>query len=240
MRRVNKKIIILSIILASVFLNNSNIYASSATSTIRRSFTSKNQNIMQEGRIAIENSFKNNDYNLFIETIKKLNINDAITKDQFDVLVKVYNLFKENKQTDAIRLLQENKINPILMRFINNRPDLSDTQKESLKQASDLIKQGKTVEAKSLISSLGLSNIPNAIGKKINKTEVRANRDELKKAFDTARDLRKEGKIDEAKKVLRDAGVPDQIQDKIGTASTTNGKNKQICLIQSIKNLFIK
>lgn len=240
MRRVNKKIIILSIILASVFLNNSNVYAVSSTSTLRRGLISKNQNIMQESKTAIENAFKNNDYNLFIDIIKKLNINDNITKDQFDILVKAYNLFKEDKQTDAVKLLQENKINPVLIRFINNRPDLSDTQKESLKQASDLIKQGKIIEAKSLIASLGLSNIPKTIGNKINKTEVRAKKEELKKAFDIARDLRKEGKIDEAKKVLRDVGVPDQIQDKVGVSSTTNFKDKQISLFQSVKNLFIK
>lgn len=245
MRRVNKKIIMLSIILSTVFLSSSSIYAvSTSTANMRRGYISKNQDLMQEGKSSIENSFKNNDYNLFIQTIKKLNINDSISKEQFSVLVNAYNLFKNQKPAEAVKLLQDNKINPVLIRLINNRPDLTDAQKETLKKASDLIKQGKVDEARALISSAGIPSLPKVMDKKINKVEnkvIKSNKEELKKAFDKARELRKQGKIDEAKKVLKDAGVPDQIQDKVNVSSTTKSNLKNNTgFFQSIKNLFIK
>ncbi len=243
MRRVNKKIILLSLIIATVFLNNSDILANATSSAARRSGANRNLELMQEGRIAIENAFKNSDYDLFISTIKKLNINDNITKDQFAILVKSYNLFKDKKQNEAIKLLQDNKINPVLMKFINNgNMNLTDAQKEVLKKASELVKEGKVDEAKAIIQSAGLPGVPVKIDKKINKIqakEAKEKREELKKAFDKARELKKEGKFDEAKKVLRDAGIPDNLQDKINVASTTE-KKRNLGILQSIKNLFIR
>ena len=61
MRIINKQIIILSIVLASVFVNNSSLYASSATSTMRKGYINKNNSLMQVNKTAIENSLKNND-----------------------------------------------------------------------------------------------------------------------------------------------------------------------------------
>jgi len=172
MRRVNKKIIMLSIILSTVFLSSSSIYATStSTLGIRRSVISKNHDLIQESKNSIENAFKNNDYDLFTQTIKKLNINDSISKEQFGVLVNAYNLFKNQKPAEAIKLLEDNKINPVLIRFINNRPDITDAQKDILKKASDLIKQGKTEEAKNLMINAGLPSVPKFIDKKINKIE---------------------------------------------------------------------
>lgn len=241
MRKINKQIIILSIVLASVFVSNSNISAGTATSTIRKGAINKNNSLMQINKTAIENALKNSDYSLFTATVKGFGIKEDITKDQFNVLVSAYNLFKSNKSDEAIKLLQDNNVNPVLIKFINNRPDLTDAQKKILKQASDLIKQGKLDEGKALIKTAGLPEIPTKIDKKINKVEIKAKRDEFKKAFDQARELRKQGKLDEAKKVLKDAGIPDTVQDKIRpefekTASTT----KKIGLMQSFKNLFIK
>lgn len=235
MRKVNKQIIILSLILATVFLNSNSV---SANSGIKRGSVNKNQELVQ-GKNDIETALKNNDYNLFIQTLKKLNINDSITNDQFTILVNAYKLFRDNKQDEAVKLLKDNNVNPILIKFINNRPDLTDSQKEALKKASDLVKQGKIEDAKTVISSAGLPDVPKQINKKINKAEFKADKDELKKALDKARDLRKEGKLDEAKKVLKDAGVPDQIQDKIHFASTTL-KDKKTGILQTIKNLFIR
>ncbi len=241
MRKINKQIIILSIVLASVFVNNSNISAGTATSTLKKGSLNKNNSLIQTNKTAIENSLKNNDYNLFITTVKSFGIKEDITKEQFNVLVSAYGLFKSNKTGEAVKLLQDNKVNPILIKFINNRPDLTDAQKNILKQASDLIKQGKIDEGKALIKTAGLPEMPVKIDKKINQVELKAKRNDIKKAFDQARELRKQGKLDEAKKVLKDAGVPDTIQDKVRpefekTASTT----KKIGLIQSVKNLFIK
>lgn len=235
MRKVNRKIILLSLILATVFLNNSNI---SANASVKKGYINKNQEVIQNTKDAIETALKNNDYDLFIQTIKKLNVNDAITRGQFDVLVKAYTLFRSGQQSEAVKLLQDNNINPILMKFVNHRSDLTDSQKEILKKASELVKQGKTEEAKSLISTAGLTTIPKVIDKKINKLENKINREDIKKALDKSRELKKEGKIVEARKVLKDAGVPDHIQDKINVASTT--KNKNVGIFQTIRNLFIK
>jgi hypothetical protein len=234
MRKINKNIIMLSIILAAVLLNNSNIaYASS----VRRGYVNKNQTLMDTNKTAIENALKDNNYNLFITTLKDLNIDEVVTTDQFAVLVNSYNLFKQDKKDEAIKLLQDNKVNPILIKCINDRPDLTVAQKEILKQASDLIKQGKLDEAKALIKTTGLSDIPTGISQKIVKVENKANKEEWKNAFEQARDLRKQGKIDEAKKVLKDAGIPDQIQDKIRPEFE---KNIAGGFFQSLKNLFIK
>ncbi len=240
MRKINKQIIILSIVLASVFVSNSTLSASSATSTMRKNYSNKNNSLMQINKTAIENALKNNDYNLFITTLKGFGITENVTNDEFNVLVSAYNLFKSNKKAEAIKLLQENKVNPILIKFINNRPDLTDEQKTILKNASDLIKQGKIDEGKALIQTAGLPDMPVKIDKKISKAETKARRDEIKKAFDQARELKKEGKIDEAKKVLKDAGIPNSIQEKIRPEFEKNASSTKVGLFKSFKNLFMK
>jgi hypothetical protein len=240
MRKINKQIIILSIILASVFVSNSTLSANSSTSTNRKGQSAKNNSLMQTSKVSIENALKNNDYKLFSDTIKSFNINENITNNQFNVLVSAYNLFKENKNAEAVKLLQDNKINPILIKFINNRPDLTNAQKDVLKNASDLIRQGKIEEGKALIKNAGLPEMPNKIDKKINKIENKARRDEVRKAFDQARELRKEGKNDEAKKVLKDAGIPDSIQDKIRPEFEKKATSTRVGIFQSFKNLFLK
>lgn len=240
MRKINKQIIILSIVLASVFVNNSTLSANSSTSTIKRGNANRNNSLMQTSKVSIENALKNNDYKLFIDTIKSFGINENITNDQFNVLVSAYNLFKSNKNSEAVKLLQDNKINPILIKFINNRPDLNDAQKDILKNASDLIRQGKIEEGRALIKNAGLPEMPNKIDKKINKIENKARRDEVREAFDQARDLRREGKNDEAKKVLKDAGIPDSIQDKIRPEFEKKATSTKVSFLNSFKNLFIK
>jgi lipopolysaccharide biosynthesis regulator YciM len=234
MRKINKNIVLLSIILAAVLLSNSNI---AHASSIRRGYVNKNQTLIDTNKTAIEDSLKNNDYNLFVNTLKGLGINEVVTTDQFSVLVKSYNLFKQGNKDEAIKILQDNKVNPILIKFINNRPDLTVAQKDILKQASDLIKQGKIDEAKALIKTAGLPEMPLGISQKIVKVENKANKEEWKNAFDQARELKRQGKVDEAKKVLKDAGVPDQIQDKIRLEFE---KNSPAGFFQSLKNLFIK
>ena len=235
MRTINKKIILLSIILAAAMVNNSNIYATTA----KKSLVGKNHEIIENNKAAIENALKNNDYLLFTNTLKSLNISETITNTQFTVLVNAYKLFKSNKKSDAVKLLQDNNVNPILIKFINNRPDLTAAQKEILKQASDLIKAGKIEEAKGLIKTAGLPETPVSLGKKIAKVETKAMRGELKVAFDQARELKKEGKIDEAKKVLKDAGVPDSIQEKIRPEFEKTVESAKVGFLQSLKNLFI-
>jgi hypothetical protein len=241
MRKINKQIIILSIVLASVFVGNSNISANSATSTIRKGVLNKNDFLMQNNRVAIENSLKNNDYILFTTTVKSFGVKEEITNDQFKVLVSAYTLFKANKSSEAVKLLQDNKVNPVLIKSINNRPDLTNAQKTILKQASDLIKQGKIDEGRALIKTAGLPEVPVKMDKKINQIETKVKKDEIKKAFDQARDLRKQGKLDEAKKVLKDAGIPDTIQEKMRPEFEKNASStKKISFLQSFKNLFIK
>jgi hypothetical protein len=236
MRTINKNIILLSIIIAAAMVNSSTIYANS----VKKSFVNKNHELIETNKTAIENALKNNDYNLFVNTLKGLGINEDVTQAQFSVLVNAYGLFKQNKVSEAVQLLKDNNVNPILIKFINNRPDLSDAQKEILKQASDLIKQGKIDEAKSLIKTAGLPETPVKIDKKINKVETKLKKDEIKKAFEQARELKKEGKIDEAKKVLKDAGVPDTIQEKIRPEFDRAVENSKVGFFQSLKNLFIK
>ncbi len=236
MRTINKNIILLSIIIAAAMVNSSTIYANS----VKRNFVNKNHELIETNKTAIENALKNNDYNLFVNTLKGLGINEDVTQTQFSVLVNAYDLFKQNKSSEAVQLLKDNNVNPILIKFINNRPDLNDAQKETLKQVSDLIKQGKIDEAKTLIKSAGLPDTPIKIDKKINKVETKFKKDEIKKAFEQARELKKEGKIDEAKKVLKDAGVPDSIQEKIRPEFDKVVENTKTGFFQSLKNLFIK
>ncbi|MBC7767039.1 hypothetical protein H7Y21_03545 [Arenimonas sp.] len=238
MRTINKKIILLSIILAAAMVNNSNIYAS----TVKKSLVGKNHEVIQTNKTAIENALKNNDYALFTNTLKSLNIAEVITQDQFTVLVNAYNLFKQDKKNEAVQLLQLNKVNPILIKFINDRPDLTDSQKQILKQASDLIKVGKIEEAKALIKTAGLPEVPKSLslGKKIMKIESKANKEEFQKAFTQARELKELGKLDEAKKVLKDAGIPDSIQEKIRPEFEKSGTTTTIGFLQTFKNLFIK
>lgn len=236
MRTINKKIILLSIILAAAMVNNSNIYAS----TVKKSLVGKNHEIIETNKTAIENALRNNDYTLFTNTLKSLNISEVITNDQFTVLVNAYNLFKQDKKIEAVQLLQLNKVNPILIKFINNRPDLTDAQKDILKQASDLIKAGKIEEAKTLIKTAGLPEAPKALGKKIQKIENKANKENVRTAFAQARELKEQGKLDEAKKVLKDAGIPDTIQDKIRPEFEKAASSTKISFLQSFKNLFYK
>ncbi len=240
MRRVNKNIVLLCFILATVFLNTNDVLAARSFATSTKNQLHKNDGLMKDSKDAIEKALKENNYTLFTESLKKINIAESITNEQFSVLVNAYNLFKDNKQNEAIKLLQDNKINPILMKFINNRAELTDAQKETIKQANDLIKQGKLSEAKLLLENAGLKDIPIGIEKKINKAEIKANKDDLKEALEKARILKSEGKIDEAKKTLKDAGVPDQLQDKVNIASTTINKDKKTGFLGALKRLFLR
>lgn len=237
MRKINRNIILLSIILASVFVNNSSIYAATP---VKKGLANKNHELIETNKAAFENALKNNDYALFISTLKGMGISENISTDQFAVLVNAYNLFKANKKDEAVKLLAANNVNPILIKFINNKPELTTAQKDTLKQAAELIKQGKIEEAKAIIKAAGLPDMPVSINKKIDKVETKAKKEEIKKAFDEARELRKQGKLDEAKKVLKDAGIPDQIQEKIRPEFDKGNKSEKVGFFQSLKNLFIK
>lgn len=239
MRKINKQIIILSIVLASVFVSSQGVSANSVSSGARKGYLNKNHSLMQVNKTAIENSLKNHDYNLFINTLYGLGINESITNNQFDILVSAYNLFKANKNSEAVKLLQDNNVNPVLIKFINNRPELTDDQKNILKNAYDLIKQGKIEDGKEMLKTAGLSDIPMKMDKKINQIELKAKKEEVRKVFNQVRELKKAGKFDEAKKILKDADIPDFVKDGV-YAEEKPVDTVKTGLFNSFKNLFIK
>lgn len=158
----------------------------------------------------IAKALSTNDFALFTTTLKNAGFTETVTEANFKIIIEAYTKAKAGDVKGAQELLKTNNITPMMERFImgqHNKIDLTDAQKSTLKQAKELMEQGKKDEAEALIKTAGLP-LPM-------KGEMNQEHKEMKEALEKAKELRKEGKKDEAKEVLKQAGVTAKTQKKL-------------------------
>ncbi len=132
-----------------------------------------------------------------------------ITEAIFNKLVEAHTLRKNGDKAGAEKIMTELGLkkpdHEHMKGFFQN---LTDAQKETLKQAKALTDAGKPEEAKKLLTDAGIK-IPEYKGLFVEGAHPRfANlTDAQKEVMKQARTLIKQGKMDEAKKLLDDAGI---------------------------------
>ncbi len=182
---------------------------------------------------SIQKAIESKNYTDFTKALSDAEVKETITEAQFNIIAEAYTKAKSGDVKGAQELLKSNNLNPMLHGFImGQHMQLTDAQKEVLKKAEELIKQGKIDEAKALIESAGLPKPPiMAIDKNIKK-------EELKTAIETAKQLKSDGKIDEAKKVLSDAGIPERATEKLEKEFNREEHKERKSLVSIFKNFF--
>lgn len=163
-------------------------------------------------RAAFESALDNGDYAAF-KTLTASQIKPAgapeITEEIFLKLVEAQKLRKSGDKAGAEKIMTELGLkkpeHAHMKGFFEN---LTDAQKEVLKQAKTLTDEGKAEEAKTLLTNAGIK-IPEHRGPFLGEPDGRfANlTDAQKTAMKEARALIKDGKHAEAKQILDAAGI---------------------------------
>lgn len=180
---------------------------------------------------AIHNALELNDYAAFSTALTAAGITETISEANFKILVDALAKAKSGDISAAQTILKTNNIAPLMHRFIMaNHIEITDTQKIALKEAADLAKDGKTLEARAVLQAAGLPDLP--------KVDPNPRPQELRIALDTAKNLRKEGKIDEAAQTLKDAGISERAIEKIENEFDKEKPAPKPTVFQKIKNFF--
>jgi hypothetical protein len=182
-------------------------------------------------RLAIESK----NYTAFKDALTAINTKEIPTEAQFNLVVDAYTKAKAGDIVGAQKILKDNNLAPLLNRFIMGQHlELTDAQKTILKQAEELIKQGKTDEAKKLLETAGLPSMPMAP----KDMKMPENAEKIKMAMETAKTLRSQGKTDEAKKVLTDAGLSEKSISKIDKEFAKQDQKERKSLVKIFKKFF--
>lgn len=180
-------------------------------------------------RLAIESK----NYTAFKDALTLNKITPIPTEAEFNLLAEAYTKAKAGDIVGAQKILKDNNLSPLLNRFVMGKHlSLTDLQKSILKQAEDLIKQGKLEEAKKLLETAGLPAMP---AKDITNIQ---NAEKIKTAIETSKTLRNQGKMEESKKVLVDAGVSDTVIAKIEKEFVKQEVKEKKSLRQIFKKFF--
>ncbi len=178
----------------------------------------------------IRSAIEKSDYALFTKTLTDAGITENITEAQFKIIVSAYTKAKAGDIAGAQTLLKENNMASMLNRFIMGKHlELTDAQKDIIKQAEDLVKAGKLDEAKKVLESAGLPAPSN---------KIPARPEEVKAALEKARTLRAEGKNDEAEKILLDTGISSKAVVKIEKEFDKENLKERKSILQKIKHFF--
>ncbi len=195
----------------------------------------KNIAINNAGADKVRLAIESKNYTAFKDSLTAINVKEIPTEAQFNLLVDAYTKAKAGDIVGAQKILKDNNLSPLLNRFIMGQHlELTDAQKTILKQAEELIKQGKTEEAKKLLETAGLPAMP--MSKKDMK--MPENAEKIKTAMETAKTLRSQGKTEEAKKVLTDAGISEKSISKIDKEFSKQEQKERKSLVKIFKKFF--
>lgn len=168
-------------------------------------------NKTRPNKTAFESALDSGDYTTFKDIVSTGNRFEGveITEEIFLKLVEAHRLRKAGDKVGAEKIMTElglKKPNHDHMKgFFQN---LTDAQKEILKQARALADAGKTEEARVLLTNAGIK-IPEHKGPFVEGAHPRfANLTDAQRAImKEARSLIKDGNVDEAKALLKNAGI---------------------------------
>ncbi len=162
-------------------------------------------------KIEIENALDAGDYVTFKNLASTgYRFEDVeITQAIFNKLVEAHKLRKSGDKVGAEKIMTELGLKkPHYGRMEGFFQNLTDAQKETLKRAKALTDAGKPEEAKKLLTDAGIK-IPEHKGPFLQGAHPRFEHltDAQKTIMKEARALIKDGKLDEAKKLLDTAGI---------------------------------
>lgn len=183
----------------------------------------------------IAKSLSTNDFALFTTTFKNAGFTETVTEANFKIVVEAYTKAKAGDVKGAQELLKTNNIMPMMERFImgqHNKVELTEAQKAVLKQAKELMEQGKKAEAEALLKTAGMP-LPM-------KGEMDQEHKDMKQALEKAKELRKEGKKSEANEVLKQAGITARTQKKLEREFRGQEIKNQGGLFRQLKKFFNK
>lgn len=181
----------------------------------------------------IRSSIESKNYTAFKDAVVVLKLKTIPTEAEFNLLTEAYVKAKAGDIVSAQKILKDNNLTSMLNGFImGQHMSLSDSQKSTLKQAEELIKQGKLEEAKKLLETAGLPSMP---AKDITSIQ---NAEKIKTAIETSKTLRNQGKMEESKKVLVDAGVSSNVITKIEKEFVKQEVKEKKSLLQIFKKFF--
>lgn len=172
------------------------------------------------------------DYALFTKALLDANIKEPVSEAQFSVMVSAFAKVKAGDIAGAQKGIVDAKLSPLLHRLImGQKASLTEAQKTALKNAGELLKQGKKEEARIVLEAAGLTNLVEPI-KSDRSTEI-------KSILEKAKVLRAEGKTEEAKAILKDAGITEKaeakIQHEVKIDKKENAKNN---IFKRLKHFF--
>ncbi len=163
---------------------------------------------IRPNKAVIESALDSNDYESF-KKLTNFHVTSEITEEIFQKLVEAQKLRKAGDKAGADKIMTELGMKkPEHKRMTGFFENLTDAQKEILKQAKALTEVGKAEEAKTLLINAGIK-IPEHRGPFLGEPDGRfANlTDAQKAAMKEARALIKAGKMDEAKQKLQMIGM---------------------------------
>jgi hypothetical protein len=122
--------------------------------------------IRDQAHTAIKQAITNGDYQAYLLAVKNTRMGTTtITQTQFQAMTQAEKLRASGDIVGAKKVLSDAGVKPPMLGNKDKRGDhenknemanLTDAQKATLKQARDLMKAGKQVEAKALLDSAGL------------------------------------------------------------------------------------
>ncbi len=172
------------------------------------------------------------DYPSFTKALLNAGVTESVSEEQFSVMVSAFAKVKAGDIAGAQKSIMDAKLSPLLHRLImGQKASLTEAQKTALKNAGDLLKQGKKEEARVILEAAGLTNLVEPI-----KSDRSL---EIKSALEKAKTLRAEGKTEEAKTVLKDAGITQKAEAKMEHEMNVDKKeNTKAGIFQRLKHFF--
>lgn len=183
--------------------------------------------IAEDIRLALEKG----DYAAFTKAFAEIKSSETIDEAQFKILVEAYAKAKAGDIAGAQTLMKSSSLAPVLNRFVMGKHlALSAEQKEALKKAEVLLKDGKFAEARVMLDASGLP------APEPKKEQVRP--EEVKSALEKAKVLRSEGQDEAAAQVLLDAGISPKAVVKIEKEFDKEVSKEKKTFLQKIKAFF--
>lgn len=183
----------------------------------------------------LRKALENKNYSEFKTALTNSGITESKipTESEFVKILEAYNLAKTGDVQGAQKILKENNLNPMLRGLVMGQHlSLTDAQKIAIKNAEELVKQGKTEEARAILVTAGL---PQPL---INNTPKNTQKEAIKTAIDQAKLLKSEGKTEEAKQVLKDAGLDEKSARKMEKEFNKELQKEKKSFGSVLKNFF--
>jgi len=180
----------------------------------------------------IQKSIESKNLEDFNKELNNIGFNHNLDQSDFDVVINAYTKAKSGDIQGAQKIMRDSDISPMFNRFImGQHMQLTIDQKESIKKAENLIKEGKKDEAKSVLVESGL---PTPFFDSPKHTQKEA----LKNTINQAKVLKSEGKTEEAKQVLQNAGIPEKSFRNLEKEFSRETQKDKKSFFGTIKNFF--